>query len=68
MTKAKSPFAERNLHPQHGERLKQPRGLELAGIDRLEADIGDQPEHCCVALVGPRRLLHAVHNRMALGP
>jgi len=35
------PALARKLDPQHGERLKQTRRAQIAGIDRVEPAIGD---------------------------
>jgi len=36
---------QRKLDPEHRQRLKQARGLQLAGIDGLEAHICDNAQH-----------------------
>jgi len=44
-------LGERQLNPQHRQVLKLTRSGELAGIDRLEADICDNAQHGL--LIGP---------------
>jgi len=38
-------LSERELNPQHRQVLKLKRGLQLSGVDRLEADICDNAQH-----------------------
>jgi hypothetical protein len=38
-------LGESKLNPKHGKRLEEARDLQLAGIDGVEADIRDDPQH-----------------------
>lgn len=47
-------LGERKLNPQHRQLLQLTRGFQLAGIDRLEADICDNAQHdVLIGAVGP---------------